>query len=53
MLELCSGCPNSNYSHIVHAPEGYTSLSHQLNYITDLVLELKADKLKLTLKEMR
>ena len=42
MFESSSICPASNYSHIVHTLEGATSVALQLNYITDIVLELKA-----------
>ena len=41
MLEPSSACPGPNYSYIVHSPEGNISLALQLNYITDIVLELK------------
>ena len=40
MLKLSASCPASNYPHIVHSPEGVTSLAPQLNYLTDIVLEL-------------
>jgi len=55
MLELSSACHSPNYSHIVHSPEGNTSLAHQLNYITDIVLELKAEsaKIKTELKDLK
>ena len=43
MLQSSSSCPNPGYSHIVHAPEGFTNLAPQLNYITDIVLELKEE----------
>jgi len=43
MLEVLANCPAYNYSHIVHSPEGITSLARQLNYLTDLVLELKTN----------
>jgi len=41
MLESSTSCPNPGYSYIVHSPEGFTSLAPQLNYITDIILELK------------
>ena len=55
MLESSPACPGPNYSHIVHSPEGNTSLAPQLNYITDIVLELKAElaKIKTELKELK
>ena len=43
MLEVPANCHAPNYSHIVHSPEGVTSLAPQLNYLTDLVLELKVE----------
>jgi len=42
MLESSPTCPGLNYSHIVHSPEGLSPLAPQLNYITDMTLELKA-----------
>jgi len=55
MLELSSACPSPNYSHIVHSPEGNISLAPQLNYITDIILELKAElaKIKTELKDLK
>ena len=55
MLESSSACPGPNYSHIVHSPEGNISLAPQLNYITDIVLELKEElaKIKIELKELK
>ena len=55
MLELSSACPIPNYSHIVHSSEGDVSLAPQLNYITDIVLELKAElvKIKTELKDLK
>jgi len=55
MLELSPACPGPNYSHIVHSPEGNTSLAPQLNYITGIVLELKVElaKIKTELKELK
>ena len=43
MLQSSKSCPNPDYSHIVHSPEGFTTLAPQLNYITDIVLELKEE----------
>jgi len=39
----------------VHSPEGVTSLAPQLNYLTDLVLELKIElaKIKAEVKEIK
>jgi len=55
MLEPSSACPGPNYSHIVHSPEGNISLVPQLNYITDIVLELKVElaKIKTELKDLK
>jgi len=55
MLESSSSCLNPGYSHIVHSPERITSLAHQLNYITDIVLELKTElaKIKTKVKEIK
>ena len=52
MLEPSSACPGPNYSHIVHSLEDNISLAPQLNYITNIVLELKAElaKIKTELK---
>jgi len=50
MLEPSSACPGPNYSHIVHSPKSNISLAPQLNYITDVVLELKAELAKKTLR---
>jgi len=47
MLEVPANCPAPNYSHIVHSPEGVTSLAPELNYLTDLVLELKTELAKI------
>ena len=53
MLEPPSSCSGPNYSHIAYSPEGNISLAPQLNYITDIVLELKVElaKIKTKLKE--
>ena len=55
MLQSSSSCPNPGYSHIVHSPEGFTTLAPQLNYITDIVLELKKElaKIKAEVKEIK
>ena len=55
MLQSSSSCPNSGYSHIVHSPEWFTALAPQLNYITDIVLELKEQlaKVKAEVKEIK
>ena len=47
--------PSPNYSHIFHSPDGTTSVTLQLNYIADIVLELKAQlaKIKTKLKELK
>jgi len=50
MLEWSASCPGPNYSHIVHSPEGVTSLVPQLNYLTDIVLELKAELVRIKAK---
>ena len=47
MLESASGCRAPNYTHIVHTLEGSTFLAPQLNYITDMILELKAKVAKI------
>jgi len=43
------------YSHIEHSPEGFISLTPQLNYLTDIVLELKVElaKIKVEVKEIK
>jgi len=41
MFEPSPACPGPNYAHIVHSPESNISLAPQLNFITDIVLELK------------
>ena len=55
MLEASPAYPGPNYSHIVHSPEGNISLAPQLNYITDIILELKAKlaKIKSELKDLK
>jgi len=44
MLESSHTCPALNYSHIVYTPEAIISVTPQLNYITDIVLELKENE---------
>ena len=55
MLESSPACPDPNYSHIFHSPEGITSLAPQLNCVADIVLELKTElaKIKIELKELK
>ena len=55
MLESSLACPGPNYSHIVHLLEGITSPTPQLNYITDIILKLKAElvKTKTKIKELK
>ena len=55
MLQSSNSCPNLGYSHIVHSLEGFTTLAPQLNYITDIVLELKEElaKIKAKVKEIK
>ena len=55
MLEPSPACPSPNYSHIVHSLEGVSSIAPQLNYITYIILELKAElaKIKAELKELK
>ena len=55
MLEPSSAYPQPNYSHIVHSPEANISFTPQLNYITDPILELKAElaKIKTKLKDLK
>ena len=55
MLESSSSCLTPSYSHIVHSQEGTTLVAPQLNYIIDIILELKAKlaKIKTEVKEIR
>ena len=48
-------CPAFNYLHIVHSSKWTTLVAPQLNYITDIVLELKAElaKMKTEIKEIK
>ena len=41
MLESSPTCPAPNYSYVVPSPEGVTLVAPQLNYIINIVLELK------------
>ena len=50
MLESSSTCPTPNYSHFVHELEGTTSIAQQLNYIIVIVLELKAELVKIKIE---
>ena len=47
MLESSTACPGPNYSHIIHSPEGLSPIAPQLNYIIDVVLELKVELAKI------
>ena len=55
MLESSSTHCAPNYLHIVQTPKGATWVVAQLNYITDIVLELKAklEKSKATVKDIK
>ena len=55
MLEASPACPGPNYSHTVYSPEGISSVAPQLNYITDIILELKAElvKIKTEVKKLK
>jgi len=55
MLKSSPDCLAPNYSHIVHPTKGTTSLTPQLNYIIDIVLELKVElaKIKTEVKETK
>jgi len=55
MLQSSSSCPNPGYFHIVHSPEGFTTLAPQLNYITNIVLKLKVElvKIKVEVNEIK
>ena len=50
-----SACPTPNYSHIEQTPKRYTSVALQLNYVSDIILESKADlaKIKTKIKEVK
>jgi len=47
MLESSPVVPGTNYSYIVHSPAGLSLVAPQLNYIIDIVLELKAELAKI------
>jgi len=47
MLESSPACLGPNYSRIVHSPEGLSPVTPQLNYIIDIILELKAELAKI------
>ena len=55
MLDSSLACSGPNYAHIVHSLEGITSLAPQLNCVTNIVLELKVElvKIKTEAKELR
>jgi len=55
MLESSPACPGPNYSHIVHSPKVIALVALQLNYITDIVIELKGKlaKIKTQVKEIK
>ena len=55
MLESSNSCRNAGYSCIVQSPEGFTTLALQLNYITEIVLELNDElaKIKAEVKEIK
>ena len=47
MLESSPAYAGPNYSHIVHSPEDLSLIASQVNYITDIVSELKAELVKI------
>jgi len=55
MLQSSNSCPNFGYFHIMHSPEGFTTLAPQLNNITDVALELKEElaKINAEVKEIK
>ena len=55
MPESSLTCPGSNYSHIVHSPQGFSLVALQLNYITAIILEFKAElaKIWMEVKELK
>ena len=55
MLESSPSYPGPNYSHIVYSREGVSPIAPQLNYITDIVLELKEElaKIKVEVKKLK
>ena len=55
MLESSPACLGPNYSHIVHSPECLSLVAPQLNYVANIVLELKVElaKIKTEVKEIK
>ena len=55
MLESSFTCPTPNYSQIMHTLERSTIVAWQLNYITNIILELKVElaKIKTKIKELK
>ena len=55
MLESSFACPGPNYSHTIHSPKDLSPIASQLNYITYIVLQLKAElaKIKIKVKEFK
>ena len=55
MLEPLDNYPACNYSNIVHTPEGTNSVVPQLNFIINIVLELKSElaKINIEVKEIK
>ena len=47
MLKSSPAYPEPNYSNIVHSPKDISSVALQLNYITDILLEFKAELAKI------
>ena len=43
MLEQSYTCPAPNYLHIMHSQVEITSVALQLNYITNMILEIKME----------
>ena len=43
MLGSSPNRPTPNYSYIVHSPKGANLVTPELNYITNIILELKAE----------
>ena len=55
MLESSPAWPSPNYSPIVHSSKRISSVAPHLNYITNLILELKVKlaKIKTEIKDLR
>ena len=55
MVESSSSCLAPSYTHIVHSHKGITSLVPQLNYISNIVLELKEElaQIKAEVREIK